>query len=446
MRVFQLVLFLALFGFASARPTTETSLDSLLNEEWKRLMDVQPLMALYLGEKSANLWPTPSAGSRRAEAEHYRQVIARLQKLSERNLSMKDAINLRLFREQLEWLIERHENDLDLFIMNQREGLHTAATMAGSIAFDQLADFQRWVERLESFGAYADGELATLREAVTKDRVHPRIITERMIEVVAVQPLLHQDPLKSPFFEPFLQGEEKFREDPRFLELKERAKRAISSEIRPAFVRLLEFLRGPYLEASPSEIGLNRLRGGEKAYRFLIRRYTTTDLSADEIHQIGLSEVARIRGAMERIKLEVGFEGSLEEFFTSLRSDPKHYTNDPRELLRRYRAFCKTVDGQMPNFFKTLPRKPYGVIPIPDYVAPATTTAYYMPGAGHLAGNYCVNLFRPETRALFEIPALSLHESVPGHHHQIALAEELSNLPAFRKRSDGFGDYTVFVE
>lgn len=446
MRVVHILLVLTLCGFAAAQPLSDSRLRSLLAEEWKRLMDTQPLMALYLGEESANLWPAQSAESRQAEVEHYRKVVRELDKLSTRDLSESEAVNLRLFREQLEWLIERHENSLDLFIMNQREGLHTAATMADSITFDRIADYERWVERLESFGSYADGELATLQEAVAKDRVQPRIITERMIEVVAIQPLLHQDPEKSPFYEPFTQGEQKFGREPRFQALKERAKKAITSQVQPAFVRLLKFLKGPYLEASPKEIGLSRLRGGDKAYRFLVRRYTTTTLSPDEIHQLGLKEVSRIRAEMETIKREVGFEGTLEQFFTSLRNDPRHYTKDPQELLMRYRSFCKVVDGQMPNLFKTLPRKPYGVMPIPDYVAPATTTAYYMPGAGRLSGTYCVNLYKPETRAFFEIPALSLHESVPGHHHQIALAEELPNLPSFRKRSDGFGDYTVFVE
>ncbi len=149
---------------------------------------------------------------------------------------------------------------------------------------------------------------------------------------------------------------------------------------------------------------------------------------------------------MEAIRHEVAFDGTLEQFFEHLRTAPEQYVQDPAELLQRYRAFCKQVDGQMPRFFKTLPRKPYGVEPIPDYIAPATTTAYYMPGAGELSGTYCVNLYQPETRALFEIPSLSLHESVPGHHHQIALAAEIPELPDFRRYSDGFGDYTVFVE
>lgn len=441
-----LLLFTLMIQSGIAQTNPDQRLEEILNREWAGLLERQPLIALYLGEPSANLWPNQSIQSRKADSEHYKSVIRSLDELEKQGLSDSQSLNLRLFREQLNWLVAKHEHHLDLFVMNQREGLHTTATLADTIAFDKLSDYERWVERLETFGSYADQEIAALAEGIEKDRVQPRIIAQRMAEVVALQPSLHKIPIKSPFFEPFLQGEQKFGSDERFTRLKARADQAIRSQVAPAFERLQAFLEGPYLKAAPKEIGLSRLRGGDEAYRFLVQRYTTTDLSPEQIHQLGRSEVARIRGEMETIQREVGFDGTLEQFFQHLRTDPKHYTKDPQELLRRYRSFCKVVDGKMPSLFKTLPRKPYGVMPIPDYIAPATTTAYYMPGAGPLSGTYCVNLYQPETRAFFEIPSLSLHEAVPGHHHQIALAEELPNLPNFRKRSDGFGDYTVFVE
>ena len=276
--------------------------------------------------------------------------------------------------------------------------------------------------------------------------MHPRIIVERILELVELQVELAQKPAESAYLQPFRDASPTLRRDPEFAAVQARAEAAVKDVIGPAFTSLAAYLKGPYMAAAPEKVGIGQLPGGDEAYRFLIARYTTTDKTAAEIHALGLSEVARIRKQMEAIKAEVGFTGSLEEFFQRLRQDPSHYVKDPDELLRRYRSFCKQVDGQMPNFFKTLPRKPYGVEPIPDYIAPATTTAYYSPGAGFLAGTYCVNLYKPETRALFEIPALSMHESVPGHHHQIALAGELPELPDFRRYSDGFGDYTVFVE
>ena len=439
------LLVLMLAPWALAQTAEDQRFEQILNREWKRLNAQQPLLAVYLGEESDRLWPDNSRSAREEEDSHYESVLQELAALDSTRLSPANEVNLRLFQQQLEWQRKLQGHRLNLFTMNQREGLHTLATLSSSIAFDSLEDYRRWVERLESFGDYTDMELAVLAEAVDQQRVQPRIIVERMLEAVRLQPALHENPEESPFYKPLAEAGEEWTAKPEFLELRERAKKAISAQVRPAFVRVVEFLEGPYLAAAPEKIGLGRLPGGEQAYAFLINRYTTTNLTADEIHQIGLKEVARIRQEMEKIKKAVGFEGTLEAFFDHLRTSPEHYEDDPEELLRLYRSFCKRVDGQMPRVFKTLPRKPYGVSPIPDYIAPSTTTAYYLPGAGHLAGTYYVNLYKPETRALFEIPALSMHEAVPGHHHQIALAQEMP-LPAFRRESAGFGDYTVFVE
>ena len=445
------LLYLALCLLLVVSPTVAESegdetLDKLMEREWKRLAAEQPLLAIYLGEPSESLWPENSLEQRRKRFHHYGEVIEELNKLSPQSLSPSQQINRRLFRQQLEWQRAYVDHNLDFMSMNQREGLHTLARLSSSIDFREMEDYRRWVERLESFQRYAAAEQAFLLEAIRLNRVHPKIIAQRILKQVKAQPRLHEVPEKSPFYQPFRQADSKLRENAQFKDLALRARGAIKNQVGPAYSEFAHFLETHYLPAAPEQVGLGRLPGGQKAYQFLIGRYTTTKLSAEEIHQLGLREVARIRKLMEEIKAEVGFEGSLEQFFDHLRTAPEHYLKDPQELLRRYRSFCKRVDGQMPKFFKTLPRKPYGVEPIPEYIAPETTTAYYLPGAGDLAGTYSVNLYQPETRALFEIPALSLHESVPGHHHQIALAQELPNLPAFRRESAGFGDYTVFVE
>jgi uncharacterized protein (DUF885 family) len=174
---------------------------------------------------------------------------------------------------------------------------------------------------------------------------------------------------------------------------------------------------------------------GKAYYDFLAGYFTTTDLRADEIHEIGLTEIARIRAEMEQVKAEVGFKGTLAEFFEHLRTDPKFFHNSPEALLEAYQAISKRIDPQLVKIAKTIPRLPYGVRPIPDNIAPDTTTAYYQPGAvdGTRAGYYYVNLYKPEVRPTWEMMPLSLHEAVPGHHFQFARGMELPDVPMFRR-------------
>jgi uncharacterized protein (DUF885 family) len=222
---------------------------------------------------------------------------------------------------------------------------------------------------------------------------------------------------------------------PRPQALQTEAQAVIREQVVPAYRRLLRAFVDDYLPRTRESIAVADLPQGRAAYDFLARWYTTTDLTPDQIHDIGLKEVARIRAAMEKLKTEIGFTGTLAQFFHHLQTDPKFYCSTPEELLRTYRDVAKRIDPELTKVFRTIPRMPYGVRPIPDNIAPDTTAAYYQGGAvdGTRPGFYYVNLYKPESRPKWEMVPLSLHEAVPGHHFQFALALEMTDAPLFRK-------------
>ncbi|MEO6392220.1 MAG: DUF885 domain-containing protein, partial [Pyrinomonadaceae bacterium] len=269
----------------------------------------------------------------------------------------------------------------------------------------------------------------------------PKVMMQRVTGQIDSQITARPD--DSPFFKPFRSYPANVPEAER-ARLTAAARTAISDKLIPGFQKLKQFYAAEYLPACFDQVGVWQMPKGAEIYIFLARENTTTDLTPEQIHAKGLSEVARIRAEMMKIMALVGFKGTLPEFFQKLRTDPQFYYKTPQELLDAYRAIAKRIDPTLVKVFKTLPRTPYGVIPIPDNQAPETTTAYYnQPAAdGSRPGYYFVNLYKPESRPKYEMMALSMHEAVPGHHLQIALAQELGDIPKFRR----YGGYTAYVE
>jgi prolyl oligopeptidase len=367
--------------------------------------------------------------------------MARLGKINRARLSPADQLNYDLFQKDLANDIEEYKFRWYLVPLNQREGIQTEDDLANSLRFETVKDYDDWVSRLRNFPAYMDQTMALMREGIRTRMVLPEVIMQRLPAQIDKQ--IVNSPQDSLFYKPF----KRFPATvpvPEQERLMREASAAINTGVIPAFKRFKRFFVEEYLPGSFKQVGAWQMPQGDELYAFFARRFTTTTLTPREIHEKGLSEVARIRAEMMKVMAQVGFKGTLAEFFKFLRTDKRFYYKTPEELFAAYQAMAKSIDPRLVKVFRVLPRTPYGVEAIPAAFAPDTTTAYYrQPAAdGSRAGTYFVNLYKPETRPKWEMMALSLHESVPGHHLQIALAQEQGELPNFRR----YGSYTAFVE
>lgn len=417
-------------------------LNSLFAAEWQHGLEVEPTLATHLGDKRFNdRWPDESLAAIAREFEHKRDVLEQLDEIDPKALSEADQLNFRLFRQRYERQVEGEKYRQYLLPLDQRGGIQTIDELADSISFDGVKDYEDWTRRLEALPVYIDQTIELLREGIRTKRVHPKVIMKRIGDQIDKQ--IVADPAASPLFRPF----EKFPAsvpDAERTRLTDRAKAAIAGGAVPGYRRLRALFDNEYYPACTERVGIWQFPDGAEMYAFLARQFTTTAMTPDEIHKLGQEEVARIRREMDQIIRRVRFEGSYAEFLKHLRTGPQFYYSSGPELLEGYRALSKRIDPTLVKLFRRLPRLPYGVEPIPTAIAPDTTTAYYRgPAAdGSRAGTFFVNLFRPESRPKYEMEALSLHEAVPGHHLQIALAIELGELPEFRRH----GGYTAFVE
>ena len=443
-----LLLALALAG-APAPPavpladsSATTRLHALFDGEWERTMREQPTWASALGDRRYNTqWPEATVAAEERRHMAARAALRALAAIPRDSLPAAEQLNYDLFKRQYEEDIEAYRYREFLIPLDQRGGIQTADELHETLRFATVRDYQDWIARMHGLGTYVDQTIALMRQGIREKRVHPRVIMERVPSQIAAQLASVAD--SSPFYRPFAAMPDSMSEATRAA-LRAEARRAITETVVPAYRRFDAFFRGEYLPATRATVGVYDTPDGRALYAFRARTYTTTRMTPDEIFDTGMREVQRIRTEMERIMREVGFTGSYAEFLHHLRTDPKFSYASPEELLQAYLATAKRVDPELVTLFGKLPRTPYGVRPIPDALAPHTYTAYYQrPAAdGSRAGYYYVNLYKPRSRPTYEIEALTLHESVPGHHLQIALAMELGELPAFRR----YSGFTAFTE
>lgn len=427
---------------AAATSSAAKELHALFESEWERGLRENPVGASFQGDsRYDDRWADLSAAALARSHAADRAVLDALERIPAARLSEADRLNRELFARQYRGEIDAYEWGLRFLPITQRRGVQTAHQLAEILPFRTAQDYENWIARLGSLDTYVDQTIELMREGMRRGLVQPRVIMDRVPAQIAKQVVT--DPAESPFYAPFRKMPDSIPAADQE-RLRAAARRAIEQDVLPAYARLQKFFNDQYLPACRDTVGVWDTPGGTDWYQDRVRWFTTTDLTADEVHEIGLKEVARIRGEMQKVIERVGFKGSFAEFLHFLRTDPQFRYTDPDQLLQAYLAMAKRVDPLLPQYFGRLPRMPYGVRPIPMESAPDTTTAYYQQPSmdGRRAGYYYVNLYKPEERPTYEIPVLTIHEAVPGHHLQIALAQELGEQPKFRRDFEA----TAFVE
>lgn len=440
--VLNLVLIGTLAPFADVAAAPADDFQALLDEAWEWRLSDDPVFASRLGDRRFNdRWRDLSLDAFEARQETRRDFLRRLRQIDVDTLPETDRLNYDLFRRQLENDIDGYRFKDHLMPITQRGGVQSLESTAETVRLETVQDFEDWLARMASVPEVID-QTRDLQEAGRRSGyMPPRILMQR------IPPQLDQQFVEtaeeSPFFRAFTSFPESIAETERS-RLREAATAIIEDGIVPAYRDYARYFERTYLPATRESVGASELPDGEAFYEHRARVFTTTGMTPDEIHRLGLDEVARIRAAMMEVIDEVGFDGSFEDFLGFLRTDSRFYYDTPDELFNAYLAICKRIDPQLVRLFGKLPRMPYGLRPIPQNIAPDTTTAYYnRPAAdGSRPGYYYVNLYRPEVRPKYEMEVLSVHEAVPGHHLQIALQMELPDMPAFRR----YSGFTAFTE
>jgi uncharacterized protein (DUF885 family) len=426
-----------------------------LERDWKLWMEQYPETATSVGYPGQNRrWSDDLPDGIEARIRHLHESLAVLNSISRTALPVEEQLNYDLYRELLETAVEglKYGDDPAPFRdvvpgnlwmpITQMGGIQqgSASTLA-NMPHQTVADYEDILARLEALPKAVEQNIALLQVGLKKGYTPPKLMLRDVPQQIAG--LIPADPLASPLLESFTEFPPGIFEVERS-RLIDRAKKIYTSAVAPAFQKLHDYVVATYLPACRESIAATALPNGAAAYAFHVRWQTTTNLTPQQIHEIGLAEVKRIRAEMAQVIASTNFKGSFHDFTEFLRTDPRFFYEKPEDLVNGYRIITKKIDPELAHEFGKLPRLPYGVCVIPEFKAPSQTTAYYQQGAPSAGrpGCYFVNTYNLHARPKWEMEALSLHESVPGHHLQISLAQEMEGLPEFRKHAG----YSAFVE
>ena len=412
-----------------------------LESDWEQTLINNPLFATYTGDKRFNDKINPNTINQfNKDRDADLESLKKLKTINPDRLSGDNKLNYKLKKFDIESDLSLSQFPIYYLRLNQRGGIQSFYETGNRLVYRTKNDYYDWLNRLDQFSTNIYTFLEINKEGLENGYTQPKLVTRGV--VAQIDAIINSDIESNPYLKVFLEADESLLTPIEKKDLINKAKDLINNKINPAYEELNIFLKNDYLVNSRDSIGIQDIPDGKIYYEELAKYYTTTDLTPDEIHNIGLKEIQRIRSEMEEIIKSVNWDGDFDSFLNYLRTSPRFYYDNPDDLFDAYLIMSKTIDPLLPKLFNVFPRAPYGVIPIPEESAPFTTTAYYNSPSPGRPGYFYANLYKPDSRPKYEIPVLTVHEAVPGHHFQISIAQELENVPTFRK----YQGITAFVE
>jgi len=403
-----------------------------------------------LDNRSNTSLPDMSAATLAAQAKQRQQWLDKLQQIDPSALTEQQQINYAILSYSLEDALSEYQYGAHMMPLTSESGFHSAlAFMVSGTEFKTKQDYLDYLAKLKTVPAYMQQQTEWMKQGLATGMTQPKAVLAGFEQSILA--FISKTPEQNVFYRPFHQKPE-FIDIESWQALQSEAQQVVTLQLNPAYQQFYQFMVEQYLPGARDSIAASDWPKGREYYQNRLEHYTTLKLTPEQVHQIGLNEVARIRAEMQAIITKVGFKGSFAEFIQFLRTDPQFYAKTPTDLLKEASFIAKKIDAELPKYFRTLPRTPYGVAPVPAEIAPKYTTGRYAgTNRDDRAGFYWVNTYALDRRPLYEMEALTLHEAVPGHHLQISLAREQSSLPEYRRNfytsafGEGWGLYAEYL-
>ena len=427
-------------------------LQPLLAKIWQYELSINPILATRHGihdfdNKLSDISP-------KALAQQHSKFLNFLEQTSDidkTKLNRSQQISLIIQQRRLQNYIDKYQFNSHYMPLTSETGFHSSlAFLPRSSRFKTLIDYQNYLERLKQFPRYFEQQISWMKKGMQTGLVQPKVVLQGFEN--SVKAFIHDSAQESVFYAPFKNFQSANLDSTEQHALEEQARSIISDLVFSAYQTFYDFLIAEYIPKSRTEIAAKSSPNGLAYYQNRSDFYTTSQMSVDDIHSLGLNEVKRIRGEMQTVVDQLKYQGNINQFIQYLRTDKKFYAQTADELLKQAAYITKKMDAKLPQLFNYLPRTPYGVEPVPENIAPKYTTGRYIsPTKDDQPGYYWVNTYALDKRPLYALTALTLHEAVPGHHLQISLSREMQDLPEVRRYTyisafgEGWGLYSEFL-